>query len=188
MLVGAVLSGAVWAWQQPADAGVAEVSLSVNPVPVAVGASTPVTVRWTGQRPDTLMFIRICNRPTTDPGFNDALDCSLLSEVNPNGTADGSGTAAISVFRGPEPGGDGSWGCFAPNDVAPAGIRRSTTCYVRVTNNVVSNDDDAVDAPYTIVPAPTGPAAGGNAAAVAGTADSVAAVPLPAAASISLAG
>ena len=132
----------------------------MNPVPVAAADSTVVTVSWTGQRPRQLIFIRICNKPTVDPSFNDALDCSLLSEINPNGTADGSGSAQVSVFRGPEPGGDNAWGCFLADDAAPAGIQKSTTCYVRVTNTVVSNDDDAVDAAFTLVDGPPGPAAG----------------------------
>ena len=50
----------------------------------------------------------------------------------------------------------------------------STTCYVRVTNDVVSNNDDAAEAAFTLapvadLPAPAG-AGGGAGAAVSGAA------------------
>jgi hypothetical protein len=98
------------------------------------------------------MFLTVCRRPTADPAFDVAADCSPLSEITPNGTPDGTGTARLEVFRGPTPEGDGIWGCFAEADEAPPGVQKNTTCYVRVTNDVVLNDDDAREMPFTIVP------------------------------------
>jgi hypothetical protein len=152
VVVLAVLASGAWS-AAPAGA-TPSVSLSVDRVPVARGGFAPVTVHWSGQRPGTLILIRICATSIASPTFDEALDCSLLSEITPNGTADGAGSATVQVFRGPEPGGDDAWGCFAAGDVAPPGIRPATTCYVRVTNDVVSNMDDDAEAPFTIVPAP----------------------------------
>ena len=159
----------------PVAAAGGSVTVSPDPVPVPAGGQVPVTVSWTGQAPRTLILIRICVTSSRAPGFDEALDCSLLSEVTPNGTPDGSGSAQVQVFRGPEPGGDNAWGCFAPGDAVPAGVIGSTTCYVRVTNNVVSNNDDAAEAAFTLapvadgVPAPAG-AGGGAGAVVSGAA------------------
>ena len=150
-VVLAALAGWPGGWASGASAGVV---VAPDPVPVAMGGVTPVTVRWTGQAPRRVIFIRICDVSVSSPGFDEALDCSLLSEVTPNGTADGSGSATVQVFRGPEPGGDNAWGCFARGDVPPAGIRAATTCYVRVTNDVVSNGRDDAEAAFTIVPGP----------------------------------
>ena len=55
------------------------------------------------------------------------------------------------MFRGPDPSGDQPWGCFAADDVAPPGIEKFTTCYVRVTNNTLFNNTQAFDIPFTIV-------------------------------------
>ena len=158
----ALVIGTAWTGVTPAGAA-GGVTISPDPVPVALNGATTATVRWTGQKPRTLIFVRLCNRSITDPTFNEALDCSLLSEVTPNGTPDGSGSVAVSVFRGPEPGGDNAWGCFAAGDVPPPGISASTTCFVRVTNNVVSNKDDDVEVPYTIANGPAAPVPGGPA-------------------------
>jgi hypothetical protein len=177
LVLGCVLAALCSFVSAPAGAA-GGVSISQNPVPVALNGSTRVTVRWTGQRPRTLVFVRICRRSITDPAFDEGFDCSLLSEVTPNGTPDGSGSAGVDVFRGPEPGGDGAWGCFAKGDQAPPGIALLTTCYVRVTNNVVSNRDDDAEVAYTITPA-AGTGAGAPGAAVAGATTST--VPGPAA-------
>lgn len=134
----------------PVAAAGGSVTVSPDPVPVPAGGQVPVTVSWTGQAPRTLILIRICVTSSRAPGFDEALDCSLLSEVTPNGTPDGSGSAQVQVFRGPEPGGDNAWGCFAPGDAVPVGLIGSTTCYVRVTNNVVSNKDSSREAAFTI--------------------------------------
>ena len=79
--------------------------------------------RWPGQgqQPNTLMFLRICRLSVTDPKFNEGIDCSLLSELNPNGTADGNGTIEMPVFRGENPDGGSGWGCFAESDAGSAG-------------------------------------------------------------------
>ena len=131
------------------------VALVPNPIAVAtVGGTANGTVYWNGQAPNTLMFISLCVKSISDATFSAALDCAPLSELNPNGTPSGSGSATLEVFRGPEPSGDLNWGCFAASDVAPAGIQKNTTCYVRVTNNVVSNKDAAQELAFTIVPNP----------------------------------
>ena len=127
--------------------------VTVEPAPVMVPNNPGygfIKVWWNGQAANQLIFIDICSKPTTTPGFNVATDCSSLSEVNPNGTASGSGLVDAAAFRGQEPAGDNKWGCFAAGDVAPAGVLKLTTCYVRVTNKVVSNNLDAKDIAFTI--------------------------------------
>jgi hypothetical protein len=85
-----------------------------------------------------------------DPTFQPGQDCAPLSSQTANGNATGAGTISVDIFRGAEPSGDLTWGCFAAGDTAPAGITKSTTCYVRVTNDSLFNTNAAVDAPFTI--------------------------------------
>ena len=126
------------------------VTLAADPVPVPPGGFATVRVSWEGQEPRTLMFVGICRRPTNSPGFEPGIDCSPLSELNPNGTPDGTGSIDLEVFRGRTPDGDSDWGCFAPGDEPPSGVQALTTCYVRVTNDVVTNAEDARDVAFTI--------------------------------------
>jgi hypothetical protein len=126
---------------------------SASPVAVSVSGNpgvANVTVNWSGQPANKLIFVDLCVKSNADATFNAALDCAPLSELNINGTASGSGSTTFEVFRGVEPSGDLSWGCFAAGDTAPAGILKATTCYVRVTNTVLSNKNDATEAPFTI--------------------------------------
>jgi len=127
------------------------VALVPNPIAIAtVGGTANGTVYWNGQTPNKLMFISLCVKSISDATFSAALDCAPLSELNPNGTPSGNGSVTFEVFRGAEPSGDLNWGCFAAGDVAPAGITKATTCYVRVTNNNVNNKDAAVEQAFTI--------------------------------------
>lgn len=130
----------------------AQGSLSVtpNPVPVASNSYTEVQVSWTGQAAGTLIFASVCVKSTKDADFQVGLHCSPLAQVETNGSADGSGTARLPVFRGPEPTTDLPWGCFAPGDPVPAGVVGATSCFVRVTNDVVLNNDDAVEVSVTV--------------------------------------
>lgn len=128
-------------------------SVTVNPNPVSFTTTqteATATVNWTGQKANQLMFISICKKTIADPTFSAALDCSALSELNPNGTATGAGTAQLTVFRGENPDGDSGWGCFADGDTAPAGVTKLTTCYVRVTNGSINNKDDATETAFTL--------------------------------------
>ena len=126
------------------------VTVTPNPIPMTPDQkSATVTVKWTGQKPNTLMFVVVCGKSINDPTFNVALDCATLTLLTPNGTPTGANQLQLDVFRGAETSGDNPWGCFAPGDTAPAGITKYTTCYVRVTNNVISNKDDAAEAPFT---------------------------------------
>ncbi len=134
----------------PPAAGSGEVEIATNPVPVPADGRATVQVRWTGQEPRKLMFVSICRTPSSSPGFEAGIECSPLSELNPNGTPDGSGTVDLEFFRGRTPDGDADWGCFAPGDRAPEGVEALTTCYVRVTNDVVTNNEDARDVPFTL--------------------------------------
>lgn len=109
-----------------------------------------VKVYWNNQKPNQLVYVDVCARPSSSPGFSTGLDCAPLSELNINGTPTGKGVADLLVFRGPETSGDLNWGCFAPGDTAPAGILKLTTCYVRVTSGQLSNNADAREAPFTI--------------------------------------
>jgi hypothetical protein len=128
-------------------------SVTVNPNPVSFTTTqteATATVNWTGQKPNKLMFISICKKSISDPTFTAALDCSALSELNPNGTPNGGGTAQLTVFRGENPDGDTGWGCFAEGDTAPQGVTKFTTCFVRVTNDSINNKDDATQTAFTL--------------------------------------
>ena len=135
----------------PPSPGTGGVTVTPEPVPIKDTTAT-VTVTWQGQQPRTLMFLTVCRKPTNDPTFMEGIDCSMLNELTPNGTPDGNGTQQLEVFRGEAPDGDTGWGCFAEGDQAPPGVQKNTTCYVRVTNDVISNKDDSRDAPFTITP------------------------------------
>ena len=154
VLAPAVLAGALLLSVSLAPAVGAQPSGSVNPNPVAFApgqTEAPVTVNWSGQAPNKLIYVDICKKLSTDPTFNPDQDCAPLSSINPNQTPTGSGTTQYTVFRGPDPSGDQPWGCFADVDTAPAGIQKFTTCYVRVTNDSLFNNSGAVDIPFTIV-------------------------------------
>jgi hypothetical protein len=130
----------------PGDAVLAE-----NPVTgVTAGCEKPVVFTWSGQTPGKLMYVDICRKVTSDPSFNPGQDCAPLSSLNPNATATGSGSTVVQIFRGREPSGDLDWGCFAATDVAPAGVEKNTTCYVRVTNNSLFNNAEAREAAFTL--------------------------------------
>ena len=126
------------------------ITVTPNPVPVATDSYTEVQVRWSGQRVGTLIFAGVCVKSTKDPDFQVGVHCSPLAQVEINGTADGSGTALVPVFRGQEPTTDLPWGCFAPGDAVPSGVLGATTCYLRVTNDLVLNNDDAVEAAIAV--------------------------------------
>lgn len=137
-----------------APAGAQGPTGTVNPNPVAFApgqTEAPVTVNWSGQAANKLIFVDICKKLSSDPTFNPGQDCAPLSSTNPFATPTGSGTTAYTVFRGPDPSGDQPWGCFAAADQAPAGIQKFTTCYVRVTNDSLFNNNQAADIPFTIV-------------------------------------
>ena len=142
--VAAVLAcGTVLAPRPAAASG--SITVTPNPVPVAANSFTEVRVEWTGQVPGALVFASVCVKSTADPDFQVGLHCSPLAQVETNGSADGSGSALVPVFRGPEPTTDLPWGCFAPGDPVPAGVIGATQCYLRVTSDVVLNNDDAVE-------------------------------------------
>ena len=146
----ALTGGTTTAVAQPAPAG----DVTVAPNPVAIPAnpgSAMVKTWWNNQAANKLMFVDVCKKSIADPTFNVAVDCSLLGSITPNGTASGSGVADLSVFRGQDPA-EEAWGCFAAGDTAPGGVAKYTTCYVRVTNNVRSNNLEAKEAAFTISP------------------------------------
>lgn len=142
LMLGTVLTGS--------SGAAGTITITPNPVTVTPDQQTAtVTANWSGQSPNKLLFFRVCKKSITDASFSVSIDCSSLSEVNLNGTADGSGTAQIDVFRGENPDGDTGWGCFAEGDTPPQGIEKFTTCYVRLTNNVITNKDEAVEQAFT---------------------------------------
>ena len=135
----------------PSTVPAGDAVLAENPVTgVTPGCEKPVVFSWSGQTPGKLMYIDICRKVTSDPSFNPGQDCAPLSSLNPNATATGSGSAVVPIFRGREPSGDLDWGCYAASDVAPAGIEKNTTCYVRVTNNSLFNNAEAREAAFTL--------------------------------------
>jgi len=126
-------------------------NVTPNPVTVAPDQTTAnVTVNWTGATTRTLMFLDVCKKSITDASFDFALDCGAFSGTTPNGTVSGSGSSVLEVFRGQDPAGE-AWGCYAPDDTAPAGVTKYTTCYVRVTDNVQSNNDNDSQQAFTFV-------------------------------------
>ncbi len=136
---------------QPAPAGdVALVSSSPVVIPSNPGTKT-VKVWWKNQTPSTLIFVNVCKKSIADPTFNVAVDCGMLQEVTPNGTTTGAGVTDVDVFRGQDPA-EELWGLFAASDTAPAGVAKYTTGYVRVTNNVRSNNLDSKEIAFTISP------------------------------------
>jgi len=151
-LIGAVVVvGAAASVAAPAGA-VTTATATPNPIPVTADQTEALmTVSWTGAVSQQLMYVDICNKSTFDPTFDVSTDCSPLGSANPNGTASGSGTLAdYPVFRGADPG-ERPWGCFAPGDIAPAGIQKSTTCFVRVTDTSLFNSVNAKEVPFTFV-------------------------------------
>ena len=144
------LAVALATFAAPLAGALGTVTLSQSVIPMTADQTTAnVTATWTGQKPDTLIFITICGKPSSDPSFNVALDCDDLTTLTKNGTPDGGGSASVQVFRGEESSQSNGWGCYAPGDAVPQGIKKLTTCYVRVTNNVISNKDDATEAPFS---------------------------------------
>ena len=128
---------------------------TISPNPVAVTGGQPsatVTVNWSGlQNPGHKLFITQCKKIESDPTFDYANDCSNLSEILVNASANPGGAAskAFSVFRGENPDGDSGWGCFASGDTIPAGVTSFTTCYVRVTEDAESNTSTDFSIPFT---------------------------------------
>lgn len=128
-----------------------DVYLFENPVAVGLNQTKVVGVAWKNQDPNKLVFVDLCRKSKSDPTFNVALDCGMLSTVTANGTALGVGAAGnFEVFRGEDPAGDSGWGCFAAGDTAPAGVQKNTTCFVRVTNDSQFNNDDAKELAFTV--------------------------------------
>jgi len=126
------------------------ISVTPNPVPVANNSFSNVEVVWSGQPASKLIFVSVCVKSTKDADFEVGVHCSPLAQVEINGSADGSGSAEFPVFRGVEPTTDLPWGCFAPGDAVPPGILGATTCFVRVTNDVVLNSVDAVETTVSV--------------------------------------
>ena len=126
--------------------------ITPNPVPVSTGQATvSVNVAWTQPTNQRLYFYE-CFEDASSPTFNYVTSCSNDSELVVNPSAPTSGNQTYTLFRGPEPTGDLTWGCFAPGDTAPAGITKHTTCYVRVTNLQPSNTTDQQFQAFTFTP------------------------------------
>lgn len=114
------------------------------------GTVAPMRVWYQNQTPNVPVVAKICGVSMTDPAFESGSDCSLMSEVMVNGTASGDGWIDLQVFRGPEPGGDAPWGCFAPGDAAPQGVQAKTTCFVRVTSDVWTNTETQQEISFSV--------------------------------------
>jgi PKD repeat protein len=134
---------------QRARGGAVSLASPVVQLP-GVNTSQPIRVWYEGQRPGSAVIAKVCRRSIDDPRFREDIDCSLLSEVVINGTSSGAGWLDVPVFRGPELGGDGAWGCFAAGDAPSAGVEKLTTCYIRITNNVGSNTRDDREVAFTL--------------------------------------
>jgi hypothetical protein len=120
----------------------ATVTYTPDPVPVSAGqTSANITLNYTGLDTNKRLFASVCDKIPSDPTFTWAADCSGLTEtlVNPVDNPTGSGSLAMSVFHGPEPSGDTSWGCFAPGETPPAGYT-AAQCYLRITSDSEGNN------------------------------------------------
>ncbi|CAB4543068.1 unannotated protein [freshwater metagenome] len=132
-----------------APASASTTTVTPNPVTVTPNQTTAnVTVNWTGLAANTLVFVDVCKKSITDASFDVASDCGAYSGITPNGNGSGTNSAVLEVFRGQDPAGE-SWGCFAAGDTAPAGVTKYTTCYVRVTDNSVLNNDSDSEQAFT---------------------------------------
>ena len=114
------------------------------------------TVSWSGMAPDGELRIMVCARDDADPAFVDpAQSCSYTSEYLLTSSA--SGQKRIALFRGENPDEDSGWGCYAEGDVAPPGVDRRTTCYVRIVSGDSFHPVRSVSVPFTIVDEPVTP-------------------------------
>lgn len=126
---------------------------SVTPNPITVAPDQTVAtihVEWTGATPQQLIYIDICKKTIADPSFSASRDCAPVGGATQNGSADGSGSYELEIFRGQDPAESG-WGCFAPEDTAPAGVTKYTTCYIRTTENNLFNNDADTQTPFTFI-------------------------------------
>ncbi len=135
---------------------VGTLSLGENPVAVPPGFTINVNnieICWNfgAAGANRAVFIEQCWAPASTPGFNVSINCYKGGEDNVNPQSNpGSSKKEFRVFRGPEQSGDSDWGCFAPGDVAPPGITKYTTCYIRVTLDSFSNNADHLSIPFTL--------------------------------------
>ena len=128
----------------------ADVFILANPVSIPTkGVDVNVRVWWKNQTASSLTFIDICRKSTNDVTFNFALDCATLAQQLANGTPNGSGTAVVPFFRGPEASELG-WGFYTAGDTADPGITKVTTGYLRVTNGSQFNTLSVKEIPFTI--------------------------------------
>lgn len=128
-------------------------TITVDPMPIPVTAdqtSATVTVSWTGQPANTPIFMKVCGKSKDDPTFRNGIDCAMMTEVVSNGTATGSGSFQLDVFRGPDPSGDFDFGCYAPGDTVVDGYE-NRGCWIYLTNNTTMNNADAVELPLEFV-------------------------------------
>jgi hypothetical protein len=148
-VVGAL--AAVFTMAFPALAGATTATISPNPIKLgASDTSANVTVSWTGLPTTTRVFITECFKPVTDPTFDPFASCSNVSEVTVNPLSNpGTGSVAFAAFKGAEPSGDDSWGCFAAGETPPAGIQAFNTCYIRVTDTSETNLTDQTSTAFT---------------------------------------
>jgi len=153
LLVGAlIVVGAGTAVVAPAGA------LDKPTIPQTVIPVTPdqteihSPVSWSGATPNQVIYLDICKKSIADPSFSASRDCAPVGSVTTNGTPSGSGTfEEFYLFRGQDIAESG-WGCFTEGDVAPAGVTKFTTCYVRVTENNLFNNDADQETAFTLVP------------------------------------
>lgn len=131
-------------------------NVTPNPVPVAPGEDTAlITIDYDFGKPTTAVFIDICKKPQSDPTFDYIKDCDRGSANAFNGSSDGAGSQEMEIPVGDNFGsrffGDelDKWGCYPADRATPEGFVRAETCWVRVTQNVVGNSDDAVSVEFT---------------------------------------
>lgn len=131
-------------------------SVTPNPIPVSAGQKlATVTVNYNFGAKNTAVFYDVCKKKSSDPTFDYTLDCDRGVANAANGSANGSGTYQLEIAVGDSNGsvffGDeiDKWGCYPQGFTPSAGFASASQCYIRVTQESVKNNTDAIDMPYT---------------------------------------
>ena len=130
----------------------ATVSIPENPVPVSAGqTSLSVNVTYSGTPASSPLFLNQCKKDPADPTFSFSFDCSLGTNINPAANPTGSGSTTFPLFRGDEPSGDKTWGCYAAGDTPSPDYEVYDTCCIRIAPGEIANNSQAQAVAFTYV-------------------------------------
>jgi hypothetical protein len=131
--------------------------LTPDPVPVADGDTAVLaTLSWSGAPPFGDVFVDLCRRPTSAPGFDLATDCDALSALRLPGSPRGVGTEQVELFVGPtrdhRANGTSPWACLPEGVPVPEGVEGHDRCWVRLAWGERRNPFGARSVPYRFTP------------------------------------